>query len=1378
MQEEAAAEAIKAPAAVAAPVAESTAADGMGGVGANLLAIQRAAGNRAAGAIAVAAGGAPIDPRAPGSRSLSRAVRMLARDPKLGPGATIPERRGDVERGVFGTTEKTMYGVRASGSEKPEGLWVDHFFDTQAEAEDYARRLAATGESSIRDVTALPLAWPAKDGKVQPGNPVTHVYVIEVPPGTSYIQGVVAPQPENVRSPLVPRREYAGGGPQIVMSWEAKTKAVASFPVADRTPDQTYPGQDIPAPPEWVGKKPPMPPPAAVTSDDPKAMAKMMQPALVREYKNQQALRDFARSALDDLETYEEVCRKLGKNLPESEAKKKALLTAQLAAAEKAVAAARADHEMLDKPNVTPKEVQDMLARRGVAVAVTPQTNATGTAYTSPLAAAAQADFKRRWKASKELYDTFGDEADNMLAPADRLTPAERKAGKAQVDQIGGWSLTDKGFTTSKGTAATTTVLGHGSPISETKEATSTTTIGAGNVTNVKSNKTTAVGVGGSASKDETQVIGADIVKGEATYAKGTATENTDAAGNTVKTGSKTTYVAGVGGITKTKDDSSQIGDKFESKGSSVGVVRTPGMLGVSAGQTEKKGTMVGPPGQEKMDKGTEKNQKITGGLVSDEKGTGLGGVASQDRKTNLGDGKSVATTVAAGGRCQALVKEIPGSEPVRFTILTTISFDIKLGATAGKEWEAKPGAQKDSGLKANGGLGGGASLAAYASFKRELSAPEAQDYVRFIKANGRGSKLPEHKILATGANQGWESAKRLWAAMNGSPDLLKTMKPGEEVESNVEVGGDLKANAGAGESRQGGTSVGAELTAKGKHKINVKKSVMADGKIQVTATIDDEGEVGGALSAGYGPASMKAGKSYTSGMGRTMVFILDPKDPAFDSQIQVIDAAVTPADLDRVAAMNESLLASRTNKTVEGEGTTVGAAVGPLNLDMGGKGKLTSEETRDAQGNLISSKYTGENQGGGTIGVGDVKIGDSKSESYVGEVDAQGNAKGELTQTTKSSSFKKTVLGAGSKITTDPLGTIMNPGKLIEDEVESKGTAIADAETMTIVWSALDTSKWNGKVGGHRHDDWVTCGKRIRAACVVKGKGREREIVSVNKHEVQAALAAWHKADSTGRAESVESIIRPLGGVPAGKAFAFPDGTENMKPDWDALVIADPLGSARQLLKSKPAEALAELKRIRDRISSLSNRIKSAGNKWEGLEIQHAEMMGHINARVTEVDAEIRAVAKSIPPPAPAPGKPAASVPTAEEVKKQEMVDKTAEVKGWLETYNNNIQIMKGHAEAVFGKLGSAEARIKEDGFFVASKNSRLIEVTPVIKQAEDLIKLWDRVYWETFELYKKISPWVAVDRARLEAMHTAGANGRWRQVYDMTRDKSMAGR
>ena len=177
-----------------------------------VLALQRAAGNQAV--CALLAGAAP-----------------LQRQPS-GPAAKIPLDRGDVERGFFSRTKTVTYGVRAAGPAKPEGLWFDHLFETRAQADAYAKSLAAQGETAIRDVGALPRAWPAKTpgGLPVTGNAVVNVYVLEVPAGTPTISGVVRSQPESAATPGLPK-SYPGGGPQVVVAAGTNAKVVGVFRV-------------------------------------------------------------------------------------------------------------------------------------------------------------------------------------------------------------------------------------------------------------------------------------------------------------------------------------------------------------------------------------------------------------------------------------------------------------------------------------------------------------------------------------------------------------------------------------------------------------------------------------------------------------------------------------------------------------------------------------------------------------------------------------------------------------------------------------------------------------------------------------------------------------------------------------------------------------------------------------------------------------------------------------------------------------------------------------------------------------------------------------------------------------------------------------------
>ena len=283
------------------------------------------------------------------------------------------------------------------------------------------------------------------------------------------------------------------------------------------------------------------------------------------------------------------------------------------------------------------------------------------------------------------------------------------------------------------------------------------------------------------------------------------------------------------------------------------------------------------------------------------------------------------------------------------------------------------------------------------------------------------------------------------------------------------------------------------------------------------------------------------------------------------------------------------------------------------------------------------------------------------------------------------------------------------------------------------------------------------------------RGKGREIEIIAVDKSAVQQALGEWTKADVAGRKAVLDAIIRPLGGGPGGKAFAFPDSAEGMKTDWDALpVVADPLGHARELLAAKkPQEALAEMRNVKGKVGSLYARVKSASSKWAGLEVQHAEMLGHINTRINEVDAAIRDLTKTMPA-ASTPGAAAvAAAPalTAEQVKEQEGRQRADEARADLETYNNNIATMRQYSDSVFAKLGQAEARLNDDSLFSGKKSSRIAEVTPWIKEVEDLLKLWEALYWPTYRIYEKWSPFLKLDKSRLEKLHPAARADAGRQ-------------
>jgi hypothetical protein len=92
--------------------------------------------------------------------------------------------------------------------------------------------LAATGEAAIRETSALPYTYETGSA----GNPVSRIGVFKVPPNTPYVKGVVGPQTEGSFE-YYGRKQYSGGGPQVVIDRTAKiTSTGFSYSVSDPEP--------------------------------------------------------------------------------------------------------------------------------------------------------------------------------------------------------------------------------------------------------------------------------------------------------------------------------------------------------------------------------------------------------------------------------------------------------------------------------------------------------------------------------------------------------------------------------------------------------------------------------------------------------------------------------------------------------------------------------------------------------------------------------------------------------------------------------------------------------------------------------------------------------------------------------------------------------------------------------------------------------------------------------------------------------------------------------------------------------------------------------------------------------------------------------------
>lgn len=143
--------------------------------------------------------------------------------------------------GVAGRTEEKTYLVRIgeAGEGKGAGAWGDHLFPDLKSAQQYAEWVAATQpEQAARASRAIPHQWETGDV-----SRFEAVKIFEVPPGTAYWQGVVAPQMEAATryaetSPGMTAQQVMaagekavtlpGGGPQVLIDPDVRGRLQAA----------------------------------------------------------------------------------------------------------------------------------------------------------------------------------------------------------------------------------------------------------------------------------------------------------------------------------------------------------------------------------------------------------------------------------------------------------------------------------------------------------------------------------------------------------------------------------------------------------------------------------------------------------------------------------------------------------------------------------------------------------------------------------------------------------------------------------------------------------------------------------------------------------------------------------------------------------------------------------------------------------------------------------------------------------------------------------------------------------------------------------------------------------------------------------------------
>ena len=691
-------------------------------------------------------------------------------------------------------------------------------------------------------------------------------------------------------------------------------------------------------------------------------------------------------------------------------------------------------------------------------------------------------------------------------------------------------------------------------------------------------------------------------------------------------------------------------------------------------------------------------------------------------------------------------VKEVGENDPPTYVLTTTIHFELGKDASAGGKRSA--GELEDS-AKANMKDGASSYGKASKTYTQRLSQAEAQAYVDCIKNHGKGGNFPEMEVLRTAADKSWAAAQELAGAGNAP-------KAGDEVTTEFEAGSNVKASY----SRQmGPVKAGVETRASAHHKVSIKQKVDQDGTIHFTVSVDDaaDGTAGGSAEIAQGGAHGKLLRE--AGIGQTGELTLHTDNPKFDELRQSIIAVKTLDALEAVVKANHDLVESTTQRSHSGKGNEFGMFVNvpsgkdkdgkdkatKVDLTLADKGTLDLDTKRDRDGKLIEANAASEARSGATLEIDGKKVGVEDSSTYKGHVDADGQVTGESGHHSRSTDLLGSVAHAAKSVAKSAVKGDMKAIKefkatdhIVEDE-NVEGLVFGDKQFMAVCQAAVDPGKWMGiQGGGYMLDEWVEVGKKLRAAMTVK----HGKIVDVDKVAANAAIAEWNNSDKGGDRKSVmDRIMRPFGGEAAGKGFDFPGETKALKKPYDQYVVGDPLAAAKKLIAAgKPRDAVLAMMAAKKALTGLKGDMAKQEKSWEGHETEYAEMLDHLGRRLNEIGKAVSGMKSAQAAPASGPAAPAPAAP-----------DNSAE----LEAFNGNKADMQRYHDTAFNKVNEAK-KVLEGG---SSPSVAFREFGALIKQVEDLLENWQRKYDETYKLFEKLSPTMALDKAALERLHPHGA-------------------
>ena len=212
--------------------------------------------------------------------------------------------------------------------------------------------------------------------------------------------------------------------------------------------------------------------------------------------------------------------------------------------------------------------------------------------------------------------------------------------------------------------------------------------------------------------------------------------------------------------------------------------------------------------------------------------------------------------------------------------------------------------------------------------------------------------------------------------------------------------------------------------------------------------------------------------------------------------------------------------------------------------------------------------------------------------------------------------------------------GVLSGKTKVLQEREDKSGAALTDDSFARLAALAEDgrawDRAWNADVGAFI--DWQKTRNKVLAA-------------QGDRNRISRAIAEF-ESEGSGRSSTVE---RALGKT--GIAFEFPDAIADQKPVYDALIVGNPIGHARELAQRGQQEAvLNELNAANDKLGKLIDAANAHGQAFES-SAKLAEMLNRVTDRRGQLRGEIRQLTRGAKPQAadPAP-KPEIGPPTEQQ--------------------------------------------------------------------------------------------------------------------------------